>query len=252
MLWFGRSVLALWFAVMLGNAALADRVSIFAAASLKTALDEIAPLIEAETGHELRLVYAGSSTLARQIEQGAPADLFISANVAWMDHLQINGKVDASNRVDLLSNELVLISRLPAPDLRLGDASSFGPGRIAMGLVSAVPAGIYGREALETLGLWGALQSQVVQTDNVRAALALVARGEARFGLVYASDAVAEPKVQVVLQLPSDTHSPIIYPVGRLSPSEAAADVLASLQGAAAQRVFEAQGFGLLGVRPAQ
>ncbi|MCV2894178.1 molybdate ABC transporter substrate-binding protein [Lentibacter sp. XHP0401] len=243
MAWAGKWSLGALLAVALGSAAAAERVTVFAAASLKTALDDLKPEILAATDHELRLVFAGSSTLARQIEQGAPADIFISANVGWMDHLQERGKIDAASRLDLLANSLVFIGREAEPDLNFEDAASFGEGRIAMGLTQAVPAGIYGREALTSLGLWEALKAQVVETDNVRAALALVAMGEARYGVVYGSDAVAEPKVQVLLGFPSESHSPIVYPAALVGGSEAAAEVLTFLQSDTAWSVLGAQGF---------
>ena len=244
----GKWGLAALLAVVLSGAAAAETVTVFAAASLKTALDSLKPEAEAATGQELRLVYAGSSALARQIEQGAPADIFISANVEWMDHLQERGRVEATQRVDLLGNSLVLIGREAEPDLHLGDAARFGEGRIAMGLTKAVPAGIYGRAALERLGLWEPLKARVVETDNVRAALALVARGEARYGIVYASDAVAEPKVQVLLSFPEDSHRPIVYPAARLTENGAA--TFAFLQSEAAWAQFAAQGFLRIEARP--
>lgn len=246
----GSLILAACCVGLLASAVAAERVSVFAAASLKTALDALEPAVEAATGHELRLVYAGSSTLARQIEQGAPADLFISAHADWMDTLEARDKLVAGSRVDLLSGRLVLISREAAPELRLNAPESFEGARIAMGLTRAVPAGIYGREALEALGLWAPLKAQVVETDNVRAALALVARGEARFGIVYASDALAEPRVQVVKAFEASLHSPIIYPAALVSDRAAAGEVLAYLQSAAAWRVFEAQGFLKVEPRP--
>lgn len=240
----GKWSLAALLAVTLGNAVWAESVTIYAAASLRTALDTLAPEVEAATGHDLRFAYAGSSKLARQIEQGAPADLFISANIEWMDYLQARGEIVAPSRVDLLSNTLVLIGREEAPDISLEQANSFGVERIAMGLTRAVPAGIYGREAMETLGLWEALRAQVVETDNVRSALALVARGEARFGIVYASDALAEPKVLVLKTFPETSHSKIVYPAASVAGAgDAAGEVLAFLQSDAAWQTFATQGF---------
>ncbi|MCW1956299.1 MAG: molybdate ABC transporter substrate-binding protein [Roseobacter sp.] len=236
-------------AVALASAALrAETVTVFAAASLKTALDSLTPEAEAATGHALRMVYASSAALARQIEQGAPADIFISANPDWMDHLEGRGTIKAARRINLLGNSLVLIGGAAEPAPRLEEAQSFAKGRIAMGMTRAVPAGIYGRAALESLGLWPALRGRIVETDNVRAALALVSRGEARYGVVYASDAVADPKVRVLLGFPDDSHDPIIYPA--VSRSEQGADVLAFLQSEAAWRVFEAQGFLKVEARP--
>lgn len=244
MLWFGRWIVAGGMAFALGSAAWAERVTVYAAASLRTALDTLAPEVEAATGYELRFAYAGSSKLARQIEQGAPADLFVSANAEWMDYLEARGKIVATSRVDLLSNTLVLIGREEAPDISLQEVDSFGAARIAMGMTRAVPAGIYGREALETLELWEALEAQVVETDNVRSALALVARGEARFGIVYGSDAVAEPKVMALQTFPETSHSKIVYPAALVAGAGAgAAEVLAFLQGDAAWQAFATQGF---------
>ena len=233
--------LAAVLAVALSGAAAAETVTIFAAASLKTALDNLKPLAEAATGQRLRMVYAGSAALARQIEQGAPADIFVSATVNWMDHLQERGGVEAIERVELLGNSLVLIGQAAEPQLSFDHAASFGEGRIAMGLTKAVPAGIYGRAALESLGLWQALHGRVVETDNVRAALALVARGEARYGIVYASDARAEPKVQILLSFPKNSYGPIVYPAALLT--ENGSSAFAFLQSEAAWAAFEAQGF---------
>jgi len=243
MLRFGTWILAAWLTVLAGSAAWAERVTLYAAASLRTALDTLAPELEAATGYDLRIAYGGSSKLARQIEQGAPADIFISANKEWIEYLLTGNRIIAASGVDLLSNRLVLIGQRGALQISLQEVGSFGTERIAIGLTQAVPAGIYGREALETLGLWEPLKAQLVETDNVRAALALVARGEARFGIVYASDAVAEPAVQVLASFPPDTHSPIVYPAVVVSGSKAGAEVLAFLQSKAAWAVFEAQGF---------
>lgn len=228
----------------------ADSVTVFAAASLKTALDEIVAGFEAATGHDVSVALAGSSALARQIQAGAPADLFISANRAWMDVLDRDGLLAPGTRVDLVSNRLVLIAPAPADQIEIDASldllSRLGDGRLAMALVQAVPAGIYGKAALEHLGLWQAVAPRVAQTDNVRAALALVALGEAPLGLVYASDAQAEPRVGVVGTVPRDTHPPILYPAAVLRDKPAARTLLAHLQSPAAQAVFAAQGFTLL------
>ncbi|WP_425098183.1 molybdate ABC transporter substrate-binding protein [Tropicibacter sp. S64] len=226
----------------------ADTVTVFAAASLKTALDEIAPLFEAESGHRLALSLAGSSALARQIEHGAPADVFISANVGWMDHLGALGLLEPGTRRDLLGNTLVLVGQgAPLEDWATLPDRLDG-GRLAMALVDAVPAGIYGKEALISLGLWPQLETRVAQVDNVRAALALVALGEAPLGIVYATDAAAEPGVSVLAEFPSGSHAPILYPMAQIAGSgEAAGDFLWFLRGEAARAVFEAQGFAVLG-----
>lgn len=242
-----RAVLAafcLWLAACF--AALAEDVTVFAAASMKTALDEIRPLYEAETGDRLTLVYAGSSALARQVGQGAPADVFISANSAWMDRLEDQGLLAGGGRVDLLTNALVIIAKEPAGSIPL-NMIGWAEGRVAMGLTNAVPAGIYGREAFEALGLWDEIAPRVVETDNVRAALALVARGEAEFGVVYRSDAVAEPRVAIVNFLPSTAYGKIVYPAAYLKgSSEGGARFVRFLQKHEASAVFRAQGFGLI------
>ncbi|QDC09048.1 molybdate ABC transporter substrate-binding protein [Oceanicola sp. D3] len=214
----------------------AEPVTVFAAASLKGAMDEVV----AAWGGEARISYAGSSALARQIEAGAPADVFISANPDWLDWLEAQGV--ALERADLLSNSMVLVSR--ADDLRVGIDQLKGDDRVAMALVEAVPAGIYGKAALESLALWESVGPRVVQADNVRAALALVALGEAPLGLVYATDALAEPGVAVVATFPEGSHPPIRYPVAALT--EAGAPVMAFLQGAEAAEIFARHGFGLV------
>ncbi|WP_425089009.1 molybdate ABC transporter substrate-binding protein [Stappia sp.] len=228
----------------------AEAVTVFAAASLKTALDEVAALWRDETGFEVVVSYAGSSALARQIEAGAPADLFISANPGWMDRLEAAGLLSAESRRDLLTNAIVLIGHGPdvaqvtlSPDLDL--AGLIGDGRLAMALVDAVPAGIYSKAALETLGLWDKVAAKVAQADNVRAALALVAIGEAPFGIVYATDALAEDRVSVAARFPADTHPPILYPAARTAESAhpQADALLAFLRGPAAMTVFQRHGF---------
>lgn len=229
----------------------AEEVLVFAAASLKNALDEIVPNFEQQTGHEVTVSYAASSVLARQIQLGAPADLFISANVDWMDVLQDQKLIDADSRVDLLGNGLVLIGGAGQdqigrmqPDIDL--SARLGGGHLAMALVDAVPAGIYGKAALQNLGLWEDVQTRIAQTDNVRAALALVAAGAAPLGIVYQSDARVEDRVQVVASFPPDLHPPIIYPAAVTVPGKVEARAfLDHLQSDAAQSVFLEQGFAL-------
>lgn len=212
---------------------------------------EIEERFEATTGHDLAVSLAGSSVLARQIRQGAPADIFISANPGWMDTLEAEGLVEDGTRFDLLTNSIVLIAagRDAAPvgiGLELDLAGLLGEGRLAMALVDAVPAGIYGKAALESLGLWERIAPRVAQADNVRAALAFVAAGEAPLGIVYATDAVAEDDVTVIATFPADTHPPIVYPAADLAnrDTEAEAEFLAYLRGPEAREVFERQGFG--------
>lgn len=234
--------------------ACAEDVLVFAASSLKTALDEVSEGFAEATPHRAVISYAGSSQLARQISLGAPADIFLSANTAWMDALDAEGRLAPGTRTDLLGNALVLVARdADAPPLDLADpnalSSRLGGGRLAMALVDAVPAGIYGKAALTSLGLWDALAPRVAQADNVRAALALVAAGAAPLGVVYASDARAEPRVHVVAAFPDDTHPPIVFPVAVLAGHDgpAARAFLAHLQSPEARAIFEAQGFTWLG-----
>ena len=192
----------------------APEVLVFAAASLKTALDDVAQGWHAKTGAKPTLSYAASSTLARQILRGAPADIFVSANRDWMDALEKDGLIRRETRRDLLGNRLVLIGHGPnRPSMKIGELPDrLGDGRLAMALVNAVPAGIYGRQALKAIGIWDRVAGRVVQADNVRAALAFVARGEAPFGIVYATDAAASDRVSAVAAFPPGSHRPIVYP----------------------------------------
>lgn len=224
----------------------AEQVTIFAAASLKTALEELAPAITGATGHDLTLSFAGTSALARQIEYGAPADIFVSANAGWMDHLIAKGVLQAESRVDLVGNRLVLVGQGGPAEIspEFDFSARLAGGRLAMALVEAVPAGIYGKAALQSLGLWEHLAPHVAQADNVRAALALVAQGAAPLGIVYESDARAEPRAPVIGVFPADSHPPIRYPaaltIGAPAPAQEVLDWLVS---PAAQTVFRAHGF---------
>lgn len=199
------------------GAAGSDDIVVFGAASLTQALGAIGDAWTADTGDGVSLSFAGSSILARQIQQGAPADIFVSASVAWMDALAGSRDIDPATRRDLLGNALVLIGHgADAPpvtiDTGLDLAGMLGDGRLAMALVDAVPAGVYGKDALTTLGLWDSVAPQVVQADNVRAALAFVARNEAPFGIVYATDAAVADDVTVIGTFPAGSHDPITYP----------------------------------------
>ncbi|MDJ1160160.1 molybdate ABC transporter substrate-binding protein [Chelatococcus sp. SYSU_G07232] len=226
---------------------------ILAAASMKNALDELNAAWEQETGRRARISYAASSALARQIEQGAPADVIISADLDWMDYLVQRGLIRADTRANRLGNRLVLIapkeskaavSLAPGVDL----ARLLGDGRLAMASTAAVPAGKYGKAALEKLGAWEGVKARVAEAENVRAALLLVSRGEAPLGIVYATDAAADPAVRVVATFPADTHPPIIYPVAQTTASSSlqAKAFLAFLNSPAARPVFERQGFTVL------
>ncbi|MEM9903179.1 MAG: molybdate ABC transporter substrate-binding protein [Pseudomonadota bacterium] len=248
--------LTLVVAVSASGQAKERALTVFAAASTGTALTEIARAWEAETGNDVTLSFAGSSTLARQIAAGAPADVFVSANTAWMDSLAAEGRLAPGTRVDLLGNSLVLIGPAGAAPVDLtaatGLASRLGTERLAMALVDAVPAGIYGKAALTALGLWEGISTQVAQTDNVRAALALVAVGATPLGIVYGSDARAEPRVSALATFPPESHPPIVYPAAATAagdPARARA-FLAHLKSAPARAVFEAQGFTPLGPVP--
>ena len=251
-----RFVIALALAGLLATGtapARADDVLFFAAASLKNALDAIDDQYQKDTGKHVAVSLAASSTLAKQIESGAPADLFISADLDWMDYLAQNNLIKADTRKNLLGNELVLIAPKDsttnitiAPGFGL--AKALGGGKLAMADTSAVPAGKYGKAALEKLGVWDKVFGQIAQAENVRAALALVARGEAPFGIVYQTDAAVEPGIKIVATFPADTHPPIIYPIALLAGSKNpdAAAYLTYLEGAKARPLFEKQGFTLL------
>jgi molybdate transport system substrate-binding protein len=228
------------------------KVLIFAAASLKTALDAIAAAWRAASGGQATISYAASSTLAKQIENGAPADLFISADRDWMDYLQQRQLIDPASRHDLLGNALVLVA--PARStVEVTIAAGFplaallGDGRLAMADPSAVPAGRYGRAALTTLGVWQAVAGRIAAAENVRAALVLVARGEAPLGIVYLTDAAIERGVKILGTFPADSHPPIVNPMALTRTANPAAAAFASyLRGPAASTLFEAQGFTVL------
>ena len=208
---------------------------VFAAASLKTVLDDIVRELP------MRLNYGGSGALARQITYGAPADLFISANRQWMRVVEERGML-ASPARPILSNSLVLVAPSGTSEVTVRDI--VGRGHIATGFVNAVPAGQYAKAALTALGLWEALESQIVQTENVRAALALVARGEVPWGVVYATDALAEGQVSVVARFDQATYPEIIYEAGLLK-SSAHTDTFDALQSVRVQDVFRRHGFGV-------
>lgn len=214
-------------------------VTVFAAASLRGVLEE------ASAGYtaDVRLSFGGSGTMARQVAAGAPADVIILANVAWMDWLAARGMVEPGAYVTLARNQLVLIG--PPGAAPLADISDLpkrlATGRLAIGQRDAVPAGIYARQWLQSAGLWNVVSDRLAETDNVRAALALVARGEAPLGIVYATDAQAEPDVITLFAAPSDSHDPVGYPAAALtSEGEAYLSYLQTLQ---VQQIFATQGF---------
>lgn len=227
-------------------------LTVFAAASLKESLDEAATAYKAATGQDVRVSFAASSALARQIEQGAPADVFISADLEWMDYLQQRGLVDAGTRRNLLGNRLVLVAPAMSQVKRvaLHRGADLRPllgadGRIALALTASVPAGKYAKAAFESLGMWNALSSRTAEAENVRAALLLVSRAEAPLGVVYASDAQAEPKVRTVAVFPASSHPRIVYPAARIAASRQpqAAKFVQWLQSAKAQAIFRRHGF---------
>ena len=233
-------------------ASAADTV-VFAAASLKNALDATVASYTAETGKTVAVSYEASSTLARQIEQAAPADIFFSADLAWMDYLAERNLIAPDTRQSLLGNAIVLVVPQDATATTIGPnfdlASLLGAdGRLAMANVESVPAGRYGKAALEALGVWDSVADRMVQADNVRAAMAFVATGEAPAGIVYATDANAEPKVKVIGTFPADSHPPIVYPVALTAESTSpdARAFLDYLKSPAAAPAFTAQGFTVL------
>ena len=247
--------LAVAFSFLLGGTALAQQreVMIYAAASMKNVLDDIGKQYQAETGKRINVSLAASSALAKQIENGAPGDIFISADLDWMDYLAQRKLIKPETRRNLLGNQLVLIAPLESdawakikPGFPL--ARMLKGGKLAMGNTSSVPAGKYGKAALEKLGVWPSVQNQIAQAESVRAALALVARGEAPLGIVYKTDAEAEPHVKVVGVFPEDTHPPIIYPVAILSDSRNpdAAAFLAYLSSPRCKPIFQKNGFTVL------
>ncbi|MFD1881583.1 molybdate ABC transporter substrate-binding protein [Paracoccus pacificus] len=240
-------------ATLMPRAAAAEEVVVFAAASMKTALDQVATDFKTATGNDVTISYAGSNTLAKQIQDGAPADVFISASVDWMDAVEKNGDVVDGARVDLLGNKLVLVAHDgdAAPVTIDGNFDLKGAldgGKLAMAMVDSVPAGQYGKQSLTKLGLWDSVQGSVAQADNVRAALALVSTGEAPYGIVYATDAAADPNVKVVGTFPDDSHDPIIYPAALLKTAADPADkaFFEALRAAPADEIFTKNGFTTL------
>lgn len=227
-------------------------VLVFAAASLKNALDDLKAAWQRETGKKAVISYAGSNALAKQIEAGAPADIFFSADRDWMDYVASKGLIDPVSRINLLGNTLVLIatkdtaremSLQPGFDL----AGALNGGRLAMGNVDAVPAGKYGKAALEKLGAWNAVKDRIAQAESVRAALLYVSRGEAPLGIVYRTDAASDPGVRIVAAFPEGTYPPIAYPVAVTKAAGPNAKAfLDFLRSPRAKPFFEQQGFSIL------
>jgi molybdate transport system substrate-binding protein len=235
-----------WLAALaLALAAPANAQTVFAAASLKNALDEAAALYQDRTV----ISYGASSALARQIESGAPADVFISADLDWMDYMEKKTLLAPGTRKNLLGNRLVLIAPARQPvQLQPGPgfpiAKALGGGRLALAEPNSVPAGKYAKAALEKFGVWGEVAGRVAPADNVRAALLLVARGEAPLGVVYQTDANAEPNVRVAGVFPANSHPPIVYPAAAIKNAKpGAAPFLEYLASPRARAIFEKHGF---------
>jgi molybdate transport system substrate-binding protein len=239
------------------RAAAGEEVLIFAAASLKNALDEVMAGFAKQGRTTAKASYAASSALAKQVEQGAPAKLFLSADLDWMDYLDQRGLVVRESRANLLKNRLVLVAPKEGGagpvEMRQGvDLAGLlgADGRLAVGEVKSVPAGKYAKSALERLGAWAPVEGRLAQAENVRAALTLVSHGEAPLGIVYQTDAAADPNVRIVGIFPEDSHPPIVYPVALTmdgSGSKGASDFLGYLKSSAARAAFERQGFVVLG-----
>jgi molybdate transport system substrate-binding protein len=246
-----------WLALALACASAAARAAeppllVFAAASATDALDDVGASYTRETGQLLKVSYAASSALARQIEAGAGADVFLSADVEWMDYLEARQRIDPATRRDLLSNRLVLIAPA-ASDVKLEIAPGFpllqalGTGRLATGDPDYVPVGRYARAALESLGVWSEVADRLVRAENVRAALAFVSRGEAPLGIVYATDVPVDPGVRRVAVFPESSHPPIVYPVALIAAAHPGARRFLEFLGSpAAREIFRRHGFAPL------
>lgn len=230
-------------------AAAAD-LTVLAAASLKGPLDEIAATFERASGHKVRISFAASSALARQVEAGAPAGVFISADLDWMDYLDKRGLIAEGTRANLLANDLVLIApKSSTVMLRIGPgfpiAAALGDGRIALGQPDSVPAGKYAKAAFTWLGVWPSIERKVAGAESVRAALALVSRGEAPLGVVYRTDALADPGVRIVDTFPAGSHPPVVYPAAALKGGQVpeAKRLLEHLRSPASRATWEKAGF---------
>jgi molybdate transport system substrate-binding protein len=228
-------------------------LTVFAAASMKNALDDINSAFSKQTGVKVVASYAASSALMKQIESGAPADIFASADLDWMNYGSQKKVIKDNTRINLLGNKLVLIA---PQDSKLGTvtfgqgfdlAKLVGDGRIATGDVKSVPVGKYAKAALEKLGAWNAAESKFAMAESVRAALTLVSRGEAPLGIVYETDAKADPGVKIIGAFPADSHEPITYPVAAtIIAKPEAAEYLAFLRGPVSKNIFEKYGFTFL------
>ena len=249
-----RIILAATFTLLMSASSFAaDAIHVFAAASLKNALDAVGASWKADTGKDTILTYAASNALAKQIEEGAPADIFVSADLNWMKYLSDKGLTVRTSEINLLGNEIVLVARKDSKvELKIENEFklevALGGGKLSMANVDSVPAGKYGKAALEKLGVWASVEPSIAQSENVRAALKLVDLGEAPLGIVYATDAKADADVKILDRFPADSHPPIIYPAGIVTASKnaGAAEFLKYLQSTKAKAIFEAQGFIVL------
>lgn len=245
--------MAIMWAATFGARADERTVTVYAAASLTNALQDIGRAYEAETGVKVKLSFAASSLLARQIEAGAEADIFFSADTDWMNYLADRSLVKPETRKNLLSNRLVLIAAKDNPiqlEIKAGFplSQALGDGRLAVADPDSVPAGRYARSALTSLGVWDSVAERLVRAENVRFALTYVARGEAPLGIVYETDARAEPMVRAVGVFPASSHLPIVYPAALTASSSSteARTFLAYLTGGKAAGLFMKHGFGIL------
>ncbi|WP_163120442.1 molybdate ABC transporter substrate-binding protein [Acinetobacter pittii] len=228
----------------------AESITVYAAASLTNAINDLEKIYEKQNNIEVKTSYAGSSTLAKQIEVGAPADIFISADIQWMDYLQNKKRVAANDRINLLGNRLVLITpKGQSLNVKLDktiDPNKVFTGKICTGDTKSVPVGKYAKQAFTNLGWWSRIEPKLVETEDVRAALNFVARGECQVGIVYATDAAISKDVTVVGVFPINTHSPITYPIGIIKKNPSSIKFYQFLQSNQAKTVFRKYGFSVL------
>jgi len=227
-----------------------DKVTVYAAASLTNAINELDVIYEQKNKVQIQTSYAGSSTLAKQIEAGAPADIFISADVQWMDYLQKKQLVSVNDRVNLLGNRLIVIAPKARP-IKLKIDKSFDFTRVVQGKwctgdTKSVPVGKYAKQALTSIGWWDKVSTRLVETEDVRAALNFVARGECQLGIVYATDAAISKNVVIVGTFPENTHQAIIYPIGLVKKNTESMKFYKFLQSSQATKVFKKYGFSVL------
>lgn len=231
----------------------AETITVFAAASLKETLEATGKLFHEKTGTEIRFSFASSSVLAKQIEAGAPADLFASADLKWMDYLDAKHLIQHETRTNLLGNELVVVAPIASALNEITFTHEafdpvLGRSRLATGDVTSVPVGVYAKSAFESLGLWSSVEPRLAQTENVRAALAFVSRGEVELGVVYKTDTAVEPSVKMIATFPAASHEPIVYPFALTASSQSpqARDFLVFLASLEARAIFENAGFQFL------